>query len=115
MRKRLSATKERYEQIESELSSEDVSSDLTKLTKLSKERADLKQAYDLYEEYLRFEQNVKDSFELENSGDPEMAELAKEERKADQAKMEKMAHLVVLVQMDKLHGQILSYQPKVDI
>ena len=90
MRKRLSATKERYEQIESELSSEDVSSDLTKLTKLSKERADLKEAYDLYEEYLRLEQNVKDSFELENSGDPEMAELAKEERKADQARMEQM-------------------------
>ena len=90
MRKRLSATKERYEQIESELSSEDVSSDLNKLTKLSKERADLKQAYDLYEEYLRLEQNVKDSFELENSGDPEMAELAKEERKADQARMEQM-------------------------
>ena len=90
MRKRLSATKERYEQIESELSSEDVSSDLTKLTKLSKERADLKEAYELYEEYLRLEQNVKDSFELENSGDPEMAELAKEERKSDQARMEKM-------------------------
>ena len=88
MKKRLEATKERYEQIEKELSDENIDSDLEKLTKLSKEKANLTEAYDLYCRYLKLEQEVKDSYELEN--DPEMADLAKEQRKADQAEMEKM-------------------------
>ena len=88
MKKRLEATKERYEQIEKELSDENIDSDLEKLTKLSKEKANLTEAYDLYCRYLKLEQEVKDSYELES--DPEMADLAKEQRKADQAEMEKM-------------------------
>ena len=88
MKKRLEATKERYEQIEKELSDENIDSDLEKLTKLSKEKANLTEAYDLYCRYLKLEQEVKDSYELE--ADPEMTELAKDQRKADQAEMEKM-------------------------
>ena len=88
MKKRLEATKERYEQIEKELSDENIDSDLEKLTKLSKEKSNLTEAYDLYCRYLKLEQEVKDSYELE--ADPEMAELAKDQRKADQAEMEKM-------------------------
>ena len=88
MKKRLEATKERYEQIEKELSDENIDSDLEKLTKLSKEKSNLTEAYHLYCRFLKLEQEVKDSYELES--DPEMADLAKEQRKADQAEMEKM-------------------------
>ena len=88
MRKRLEATKERVEQLDKELSSEDIDSDLGKLTRLSKEKSDLQEAYDLYLSYLKLEREVEDSFALES--DPEMAEFAKEQRKEDQAKMERM-------------------------
>lgn len=88
MRKRLEATKERVEQLDKELSSEDIDSDLGKLTRLSKEKSDLQEAYDLYLSYLKLEREVEDSFALES--DPEMAEFAKEQRKEDLAKMERM-------------------------
>ncbi len=90
MRKRLEVTLERVKQLEEELSRDDVASDLAHFTKISKERADLDGAYTAYKEYLKLEQTVSDSIEIENSGDPELAELAKEERKESLARMEEL-------------------------
>ena len=90
MRKRLNATKTRYEDIERELASDAVASDVAKLTGLSKENANLEEAYQLYSQYLALEKDVADSFEMENSGDPELSEFAKETRKEAQAKMGNM-------------------------
>ncbi|HBM70488.1 MAG TPA: peptide chain release factor 1, partial [Firmicutes bacterium] len=90
MKKRLEATKERFASIEAELEKEDVASDLTKFTKLSKERATLEEPTKLYEEYLKHEKEIQESFELETLGDPEMAELAKEERKQAIARNEEL-------------------------
>lgn len=90
MRKRLNATKTRYEDIENELASDAVASDVAKLTRLSKEKANLEEAYHLYLQYLALEKDVEDSYEMENSGDPELAEFAKETRKEAQAKMGNM-------------------------
>ena len=90
MRKRLNATKARYEDIENELASDAVASDVAKLTRLSKEKANLEEAYHLYLQYLALEKDVEDSYEMENSGDPELAEFAKETRKEAQAKMGNM-------------------------
>ena len=90
MRKRLNATKTRYEDIERELASDAVASDVAKLTRLSKEKANLEEAYQLYSQYLALEKDVTDSFEMENSGDPELSEFAKETRKEAQAKMGNM-------------------------
>lgn len=90
MRKRLDATKVRYKEIESELSDEDIGSNLSKLTKLTKEKAGIEEIYLRYEEYLKNEQVIKDSFELENGGDPELVELAKEERKEAQKNNEEL-------------------------
>ena len=90
MRKRLNATKTRYEDIERELASDAVASDVAKLTRLSKEKANLEEAYQLYSQYLALEKDVADSFEMENSGDPELSEFAKETRKEAQAKMGNM-------------------------
>lgn len=90
MRKRLNATKTRYEDIENELASDAVASDVAKLTRLSKEKANLEEAYHLYLQYLALEKDVEDSYEMENSGDSELAEFAKETRKEAQAKMGNM-------------------------
>ncbi|MDY5440755.1 MAG: peptide chain release factor 1 [Candidatus Enteromonas sp.] len=90
MRKRLNATKVRFEEIEKDLASDEVASDVSKVTRLLKEKASLQEAYDLYVQYLALESDVKDSFEMENSGDPELAEFAKETRKEATNKMEQM-------------------------
>ena len=87
MRKRLEATKERFAYLSSELEKDDVASDLSRFTKISKEQASLKEAADKYEQYIKCERTVSDSFEMEESGDAELIELAKEERKEAQAKM----------------------------
>ncbi len=81
MRKRLEVTQARFTQIEEELADEKVAEDLSKLTKLTKERANLEPIVAKFKEYLKNENNYQDSFALEESGDAEMIELAKEERK----------------------------------
>lgn len=90
MRKRLEATKKRYEEIESLLETDEIASDVAKLTALSKEQASLKPAYDEYMRYLKLESDAKDALEMSNSEDDEIASFAKEERKNDEAEMEKI-------------------------
>ncbi len=82
MRKRLEVTQARFRQIEEELADEKVAEDLSKLTKLTKERASLEPIVAQYKVFLKNEENYKDSFTIEESGDEEMIELAKEERKS---------------------------------
>jgi len=90
MRKRLEATKTRYGEIETELSQPDIAENVKKLTDLSKERASLQEANDKYLEYLKLEKEASDALELANSGDAEMSEFAKEQRKEDLAKMDEL-------------------------
>ena len=88
MRKRLTATLERYQALNQELEKEDVVSDVERFTKLSKEKGNIEEAANRYSEYLRLEKDVEDSYLLEE--DPEMAEFAKATRKEAQAAMEQM-------------------------
>lgn len=88
MRKRLAATLDRYESLEKELQSEDIVSDIERFTKVSKEKSGIEEAANRYKDYLKLEQDVRDSVELE--GDPEMAEFAKLTRKEAEEKMAAM-------------------------
>ena len=90
MHKRLEAIRIRYEELEKELTSEEVATDVAKFTRLSKEKSDIEEAYEKYLEYLSLSQEIKDSLEMEESGDAELAEFAKETRKADEAKKEEI-------------------------
>lgn len=90
MRKRLEITQARLTQIENELSEESIAEDLSRLTKLTKERAYLEPIANQFGEYLKAEKNYRDSFDLEEMGDPEMTELAKEERKEASDAMERL-------------------------
>ena len=99
MRKRLEATKARYRQLEEELAREDAADDLASFTKKTKEQADLREAYETYLIYLKAEQDIADSFEMESSGDPELAEFAKETRRAAQetiAQLEEKFKIILL-------------------
>lgn len=102
MRKRLEATLERFEEIDRELSSPEIAEDVAKLTSLSKERAGLEEAYTKYKEYLKHEQTSKDALELLDSvNDPEMVELAKEERKEAIANMERLEEEFKIILLPK--------------
>ncbi len=87
MRKRLETTKKRCLQIDEDLARDETATDPEKLTKLSKERADLQEAFERYQEYQRLEQDVADSYEMEQGGDPELVDFAKTTRKEAEARM----------------------------
>jgi len=90
MRKRLEAISARYKEIENELSSPDISDDIQKLTKLSREKSNLEEAYQAFSKYLKLESDSNDALEMENSGDNELIALGKEVRKTNLALMEQM-------------------------
>lgn len=99
MKKRLHAIAERIHVLDEELAQDDATADLDRFTKISKERADLEAPYLSYKEYLAAEQTVADSLEMEASGDPELIELAKEERKKaqnDMVEIEERLRLLLL-------------------
>ena len=58
MHKRLEAIRIRYEELEKELTSEEVATDVAKFTRLSKEKSDIEEAYEKYSEYLRLSQEI---------------------------------------------------------
>jgi len=90
MRKRLEAISKRFGEIEEELSSADIANDVARLTKLSKERAQLEKPFRDYQEYKKIEADLADAIEMESSDDPELVGFAKEEKKADSEKLAKM-------------------------
>lgn len=90
MHKRLEAIRIRYEELEKELTSEEVATDVAKFTRLSKEKSDMEEAYEKYSEYLRLSQEIKDSLEMEESGDAELAELPKKRARQMKRKKKKL-------------------------
>lgn len=94
MRKRLEAIEKRFLEIEEELSAPEIEEDIAKLTALSKERASLEGAYQSFQEYKKMEEELKEANESINGGDPELAELMKEEKKRLESEMTSLeAHL----------------------
>ena len=70
----------RFKEVELLLSSPEIASDMKQFTKLTKEYSDLKQLVERYFEYKNLLGNLAEAKEiLENSNDPEMKEMAKEE------------------------------------
>ena len=82
MRKRLEAVKTRCEEIDRDLSDPAIMNNVALITELSKERSSLSEAYEGYQEYLKAESDLKDADDIINSGDPELAEMMKLEKKS---------------------------------
>jgi len=103
MRKRLEAVKTRCEEIDRDLGDPAIMNNVGLITELSKERSSLSEAYEGYMEYLKAESDLKDADDIINSGDPELAEMMKLEKKSLLEKMEK-------IEVD-LHGKLLPADP----
>lgn len=77
---KLEAIKERYYQLEEQLSDPDIMSDMDRYTKISKEYKDLKPLVDITDEYKEVLGNIETSREMQNeSDDPDMREMAQDE------------------------------------
>ena len=77
MIERLELTQKRYEEIEEELMKEEVISDIKRMMKLNKEKADLEEIVNKYNEYKKIESDIKAAHEMLK--EKEMEEFAKEE------------------------------------
>jgi peptide chain release factor 1 len=70
----------RFKEVELLLSSPEIASDMKQFTKLTKEYSDLKQIVERFFEYKNLLSNLAEAKDmLENSNDPEMKEMAKDE------------------------------------
>ncbi len=96
MLERLKAIEERYNEITNELTDTAVLSDIKKTTKLSKEQASLKEAYDAYQEYKKLYSDLKEAKEL--ASDSELGDFAKEEITRISEEIEKLeANLEIIL------------------
>ena len=97
MLERLIAIEEKYNELSEELSKPEVLSDIKKTLELTKEQANLKEAYDAYQKYKKIESDLKEAKEMIK--DPELGEFAKEEiAKLNQEKeeLEKEIEIILL-------------------
>ncbi len=77
MKERLEIMEKRYQEIQQELTKEDILKDLNKTRQLSKEMNDLEDAVKVYQNYKDCLQQLEDTKELLN--DKDLAEMAKDE------------------------------------
>lgn len=97
MIERLEKTLEKYNEIKEELTRPETISDISKLTKLSKEQSSLEEVVTVYKEYKNVLKQIADDKELLN--DPELKQVAKEELvslEEQQQKLEKDLEILLL-------------------
>ena len=79
MIERLEATLTKYNQLQTELMSEDVLKNINKTREISKEIADLEEVVNEYKRYKKVLESIEDTKEM--LSDEELKEIAKEELK----------------------------------
>ena len=84
---KLQEIEKRYDEIGNLLSTDEVAGDVKQFTKLSKEQAKLKGAYDAYQEYKRLETTIEEASEMLKDDDPEIKEMAQAELDEANAQM----------------------------
>lgn len=91
---KLDSIEKRYLEIGEEMLKDDVVSNVKAFTKLSKEQATLKGAYDAYQEYKKLNSDIEGAKEMLNDSDPELKEMAQMEYDEASEKLEKLnAHI----------------------
>ena len=95
---KLEEIEKRYLEIGDELSTDEVASDIKKFTKLSKEQAQLKGAFDAYQEYKNLNNTIKEAGEMLKESDPEIREMAQMELDEANARLPELeAHIQSLL------------------
>lgn len=91
---KLDSIEKRYLEVGEEMLKDDVVSNVKAFTKLSKEQATLKGAYDAYQEYKKLNSDIEGAKEMLNDSDPELKEMAQMEYDEASEKLEKLnAHI----------------------
>ena len=76
---KLESIEKRYLEINDEMLKEEVASNVRLFTKLSKEQAQLRGAYDAYQEYKKLTGDIEGAREMLKDDDPEIKEMAQME------------------------------------
>ena len=87
---KLQEIEKRYLEINDLMMSDEIASDVKQYTKLSKELAQLKAAYDAYQEYKKNTQIIEDGQEMLKDTDQEIREMAQLEIDEAKSKLEKL-------------------------
>ncbi len=88
MIERLNAIEERYLQLNDEIMKPENIANVKKMLELTKEQASLKEAYEVYQEYKKINEDIKEAKEM--TKDPELAEYAHEELEQLEDRKKKM-------------------------
>ena len=99
MLERLIAIEEKYNELSKKLSEPETLNDIKKTLKLSKEQADLKEAYDAYQELKKINSDISQATEM--TKDPELGEFAKEEMEKAQSKKEILEKQIEVILLPK--------------
>lgn len=91
----------RYEQIDLELQSDDVLSNIKKLTELNKEKSSLNSVVEKYKEYLKLEKEFDEAKKILLSDDEELKELAKMQILETEEKMPDLEEKIQLLLLPK--------------
>ena len=87
---KLENIEKRYLEINEEMLKEEVASNIRLFTKLSKEQASIKGAYDAYQEYKKLTADIEGAGEMLKEDDPEIREMAQAELDEATEKLDKL-------------------------
>ena len=99
MIERLQTIEQRYNEITEELMKPEIISDIKQTMKLSKEQADLREAYEAYQTYKTLEKNIEDAKEMIK--DPELGEMAREELRESEEALNKLKSDLEIILLPK--------------
>mgnify|MGYP001775867467 FL=1 len=88
----------KYEDLNAELASPDVTSDQNRFRKLMKEQSDLTPLVEAYTQYKKANQDIADSLEmLDEENDEEMRDMLKEELSSAKAKVAELEEKIKIL------------------
>ncbi len=99
MIERLELIKIRYLELSEELQNPEIMADYNKVKKISKERSNLEQIVNKYDELINIENEIKGLKEL--TSDPEMAELVRSELETNEVKKQNLINEIELLLIPK--------------
>ncbi|SIO13603.1 peptide chain release factor 1 [Halodesulfovibrio marinisediminis] len=91
----------KFEDLEQQLSSPEVFGDQERYRKLTKAHSDLKEVVDAFRKYRSMQEALEENKELMNDGDPELAEMAKEEVKELERQLPEMEDQLTILLLPK--------------
>lgn len=114
MRDRLITSEKRINEIDELLLKPETTSDMNLFKKLNKERSQLEPIVDKYHEFVRAEQNKNDALLMCSDKDPEIAQMGKDELKANETLLEQIeADLkILLIPKDPNDGKDIIFEIK---